>query len=162
MQPEVEETCGRLGNERVTMSVRRKLPEETRRHLTVLADNRCSCFRSPEIVGIPMLIDHIVPLSAGGGSEVENLCLACYRCNEFKGAKREDPDPLTDMCVGLFKPRMQAWTEHFAWSRDGLRVVGLSACGRATVETLRMNEPHLIKARRIWMLVGLHPPLASP
>jgi 5-methylcytosine-specific restriction endonuclease McrA len=39
------------------------------------------------LVGIPMVVDHIVPLAAGGSSTSENLCLACYRCNEFKGPR---------------------------------------------------------------------------
>ena len=105
-----------------------------------------------------MLIDHIIPLSAGGSSEIDNLCLACYRCNEFKGAKQESLDPLTETSVLLFRPHLQVWTEHFAWSRDGLFMMGITACGRATVEVLHVNDERLIQARHIWMLVGLHPP----
>lgn len=32
-----------------------------------------------------MVVEHIVPLAAGGTSTLDNLCLSCYRCNEFKG-----------------------------------------------------------------------------
>lgn len=124
-----------------------------------LADHRCSYCRSPEIVGIPMLIDHIVPLAAGGSSELDNLCLACYRCNEFKWARQESHDPLTGASVPIFRPRIQMWGEHFTWNRDRLKIMGMSACGRATVEILRLNDLRLIQARRIWMLIGLHPPL---
>lgn len=141
------------------MSGRRKISEKIRARVADLAGHRCSYCQSPEIVGIPMLIDHIVPLSEGGNSRIDNLCLACYRCNEFKGAKQAGNDPLTQTPVGLFRPRAQKWAEHFAWSRDGLRVIGLTACGRATVELLHLNDPRLMQARRIWMLVGLHPPL---
>ena len=45
------------------------------------------------LVGIPMVVDHIIPLVAGCSSTLENLCLACYRCNEFKGSRTEAPDP---------------------------------------------------------------------
>ena len=124
-----------------------------------LADHRCSYCRSPEIVGIPMLIDHIVPLAAGGSSELDNLCLACYRCNEFKWARQESRDPLTGESVPIFRPRIQIWGEHFTWNRDRLKIMGMSACGRATVEILRLNDLRLIQARRIWLLIGLHPPL---
>ena len=141
------------------MSQRRKIPEDIRRRVAEIAEHRCSYCRSPEIVGIPMLIDHIIPLSVGGSSEIDNLCLACYRCNEFKGAKQKSLDPLTETSITLFHPHHQIWKEHFTWSRDGLTIMGLTACGRATVEALRMNDQHLIQARRIWMLIGLHPPL---
>ena len=106
-----------------------------------------------------MVMDHIIPLSLGGTSEIDNLCLCCYRCNEFKGAKQQGTDPLSGFHVDLFNPRTQFWTEHFAWSKNNLRTIGLTACGRATVERLRLNSSRLIQARRIWMLVGLHPPL---
>ncbi len=74
-----------------------------------------------------MAVDHIRPASAGGVSDVENLCLACYRCNKFKGARLDVPDPLTGETAPLFNPRAQTWHDHFAWSADGLRVVGLTA-----------------------------------
>jgi hypothetical protein len=141
------------------MNKRHKFANAIRRNVAELAGHRCSYCRSPELAGVPMVIDHIVSLSAGGNSEIENLCLACYRCNEFKGARQDGVDPLTNLRVTLFQPRLQLWTENFAWSNDGLLAIGLTACGRATVETLHLNDLRLIQARRIWMIVGLHPPL---
>ena len=41
---------------------------------------------------------------------------------------------------------------------DGTQIVGLTDCGRATVETLRMNNPRIVRARRLWASVGWHPP----
>jgi len=38
-------------------------------------------------------------------------------------------------------------------------IVGRSACGRATIQALRLNDDRLVRARQIWKLVGLHPPL---
>lgn len=32
-------------------------------------------------------IDHVVPLSRGGLHELQNLVIACVRCNRSKGAK---------------------------------------------------------------------------
>lgn len=106
-----------------------------------------------------MVMEHIIPLSAAGSSDVSNLCLACYRCNEFKGAKVKAVDPLSGKIVGLFNSRTQQWQEHFAWSEDSLRIMGRTACGRATIRALRLNRELLIQARKIWMLVSLHPPV---
>lgn len=90
------------------MSLRRRIPAAVRRQVAEYAGHRCSYCRSPEVVGIPMVVDHIIPLAAGGTSDIGNLCLACYRCNEFKGARQDAPDPLTGEMVALFNPRTQA------------------------------------------------------
>jgi hypothetical protein len=58
----------------------------------------------------------------------------------------------------LFHPRKQSWQQHFAWSGDGIRVLGLTAVGRATVEALRMNRPMIMQLRRYWAAMNLHPP----
>lgn len=41
-------------------------------------------------------IDHIVPLSKGGGNTLDNLVMACYRCNQQKG----------NLSLSEFKPLM--------------------------------------------------------
>jgi hypothetical protein len=67
---------------------------------------------------------------------------------------------VTGEMVALFNPRSMSWTEHFAWTDAGDRIVGLTACGRATVVTLNLNRPALVVARRAWVSVGWHPPQA--
>lgn len=141
------------------MPIRRKIPAQLRLRVAQAAAERCSYCRSPEWVGIPMVIEHIIPLIAGGRSEFSNLCWACYRCNEFKGVKTHATDPLMGVSVSLFNPREQVWLEHFAWGGNGLYVVGLTAIGRATCEALRLNHEWLVRARRIWISAGWHPPL---
>jgi hypothetical protein len=106
-----------------------------------------------------MVMEHIIPLAAGGASDSANLCLACYRCNEFKGARMEGRDPQSAATVPLFNPGAQVWRDHFEWSADGLRMIGCTACGRATIEALRLNNDWLLQARSIWILAGIHPPL---
>lgn len=64
---------------------------------------------------------------------------------------------LVDRSIPLFNPRALAWREHFAWTTDGLRIIGLIAVGRATIGVVRLNDPWLIWARRIWTLAGVHP-----
>jgi hypothetical protein len=60
--------------------------------------------------------------------------------------------------VLLFNPRTQHWYEHFRWSEDGAYIIGLTAIGRATVETLKMNSAYIVPARRHWVEAGWHPP----
>ena len=110
-------------------------------------------------VGIPMVVEHIVPLVRGGASTMDNLCLSCYRCNEFKGPRQEALDAVTGRMVPLFHPRRQHWAEHFSWEDDGVMLRGVTPSGRATLAVLRLNNPWLVQARRIWILVGLQPPL---
>ncbi|MFN8487222.1 MAG: HNH endonuclease [Caldilineaceae bacterium] len=142
------------------MPSRPKISATTRRQVAEWADHRCSYCRSPEIVGIPMVIEHIIPLAAGGSSAPQNLCLACYRCNEFKGSLLTAIDPLTGISTSFFHPRQQLWQDHFAWSQDGVQLIGITPCGRAMVEVLHLNSDWLIRARRIWIIAGIHPPLA--
>jgi hypothetical protein len=64
--------------------------------------------------------------------------------------------PLT--YVSLYNPRTQSWPEHFAWSGDGILILGLTAIGRATVNALRLNNVDIVAARHLWVSVGWHPP----
>jgi hypothetical protein len=110
-------------------------------------------------VGIPMVVEHSVPLVAGGTSVAHNLCLSCYRCNEFKGPRQEAIDPHDGHLVPLFHPRQQRWLDHFSWVDEATRINGLTPTGRATVAHLHLNNDWIVQARRIWILVGLQPPL---
>ncbi|MFQ5857255.1 MAG: HNH endonuclease [Anaerolineae bacterium] len=141
------------------MRRRRPIPGRLRQAVAERAGHRCSYCRSPEMVGVPMAIDHIIPLKVGGSSDFDNLCLACYRCNEFKGAKTEAPDPSTGELTPLFDPATQQWYDHFTWSEDGLLIIGKTPSARATIEALRLNSDWIVQARRIWIRAGLHPPL---
>ena len=105
-----------------------------------------------------MVIEHIIPLVRGGSSTPDNLCLACYRCNEFKGARTGGADAVTGRFAALFNPRRDIWREHFAWTADGLRIVAHTATGRVTVRLLRLNNPYVVRARRRWVQAGWHPP----
>jgi len=142
------------------MPSRRRISPALRQRLAEAAGHACSYCRSPSLAGIPLAVDHIIPLAAGGSDQRGNLCLACYRCNEFKGTQSVGWDPLTKAETPLFHPNQQSWANHFAWSQNGLLLVPLSAVGRVTLHTLRMNDEWLQQARRIWMLAGIHPPLS--
>ncbi|MDM8524197.1 HNH endonuclease signature motif containing protein [Desulfococcaceae bacterium HSG8] len=118
----------------------------------------CYCLSSEENCGLRMHVDHIIPESAGGGSSPDNLCLACFSCNVYKGAKQTWNDPLTQKTVSLFHPLYQNWNEHFIWDESKTKIIGLTSCGRATVEALKMNNPTVVNARRRWASAGWHPP----
>lgn len=83
-----------------------------------------------------------------------------HRCNKFKGNRTEARDPVIQEVVLLFHQRVQTWYEHFQWSVDGARVMGVTPCGRATVEALQMNNIYVVEARRFWVFAGWHPPMA--
>jgi hypothetical protein len=103
-----------------------------------------------------MEIDHLVPEAQGGLTEEGRL--ACSACNTFKGDRTTVLDPLTGEIVPLFNPRQQHWEEHFAWTAAGDYIIGQTAIGRATVAALKLNRPLMVRARRLWMRIGVHPP----
>jgi len=103
-------------------------------------------------------LDHIVPKSKGGTDGEENLWLACHSCNLFKGDQTHGRDPLTGRRVRLFNPRRQQWKRHFRWSDDGVFIIGRTACGRATVAVLNLNNLVAVTVRRNWLAAGWHPP----
>ncbi len=133
-----------------TISAQLRLYVRSREH------DQCAYCHSPEELSIAAFeLDHIVPVSAGGQTEPENLCLACSACNRSKAAQQEGDDPLTNASVPLFNPRSQIWGEHFMWRDDATRIEGLTPTGRATVELLQMNRPHLVRLRRLWLRLGI-------
>ncbi len=142
------------------MSAQPYVPKALRERVAAQARYRCGyCLTTERITGAPMEIDHIIPHSLGGPTEEDNLWLACSPCNDHKGNQIAAIDPLSDEVVRLFDPRHQTWCEHFTWSVEGDRIVGKTACGRATVHALDMNRRVLVKARRIWIAAGWHPPM---
>jgi hypothetical protein len=118
----------------------------------------CAYCRSPEkLLGIHLEVDHIIPESEGGETQLDNLCLCCRSCNGFKWNRISGRDPETGKRVRLFHPRRQKREAHFERSKDRLYIVGLTASGRATVEILRMNNDLIVNLRRLWVILGLHP-----
>ena len=135
------------------------ISDNIRSQLVQLAHGRCEyCQTAQQISGAQMHVEHIIPLSRGGSSSLENLCLSCAWCNSYKWAKTVSSDLETGDAVTLFHPRRQQWPEHFRWSEDGVYIIGLTATGRATVDALKMNNEFIVPARRHWVEAGWHPP----
>jgi hypothetical protein len=123
-----------------------------------LSELFCAYCHSPEwLLGIPLELDHIIPIAAGGRTILANLCLCCRACNGHKSDKIKAHDPKTGRLVNLFHPQRQKWSDHFAWSDDGARLIGLTATGRATIEALQMNDELIVNLRSLWKTFGLHP-----
>ena len=84
-------------------SIPRSLRDQVKRR----AGFRCEYCRTAEwLSGIEGEIDHIIPRSEGGSSDLENLCYACTARNGYKQAKTSAIDPLSktlpsaEACLG--------------------------------------------------------------
>jgi len=125
------------------------------------------CHSAEEASAAQFAIDHILPRSLGGLDNLENLALACQRCNGYRYNFTTGIDPDTQAIVPLFNPRTQHWAEHFMWTADGVSIVGTSSIGRATcyrldVNDARHNDAAIVAARRLWVKGGWHPPVDDP
>lgn len=136
------------------------ISEEVRARVRAQAGDRCGYCLSPQHLVLGWLeMEHLLPTAHGGGDEEANLWLACRLCNGFKSDQTDGLDPVTGRRVPLFNPRRQRWSDHFGWSRDGTQVLGKSACGRATVIALQLNNAIAVTVRTHWVAAGWHPPL---
>ena len=126
------------------------------------------CHSLEEASAALFAIDHIIPQSLHGSSdELDNLALACQRCNGYRYNFTTEIDPETNQVILLFNPRKQEWSDHFIWSVDGLKIIGVTPTGRASCHRLdlnddRHNESSIVKARRFWIRGGWHPPDKDP
>ena len=136
------------------------IPVELDRRIRAAAGNRCGYCLSPQrLVMARLEIEHIHPVVLGGTDEESNLWLSCALCNRAKARRIAAVDPESQIVVPLFNPRTQRWSEHFSWSVDGLRIVGLTPTGRATVAALHLaDDPDAIEVRSYWIAAGWHPP----
>ncbi len=141
--------------------VRVYVPVELARRVREAARHRCGYCLSPQHLLLGRLqIEHLVPRARGGETEEANLWLSCPVCNNYKGDRTSATDPETGEAFPLFNPRAQVWSEHFRWSEDGLRIMGLTPVGRATVTALHLDDdPDALTVRSYWILAGWHPPL---
>lgn len=134
-----------------------KIPVSLRRLVIQRADNRCEyCCLSQAGQAATFHIDHITPVVASGATIIENLALACVSCSLRKGSRQTVEDAETGEVVPIFNPRQQVWKEHFRW--DGVRVSGLTATGRSTIDALNMNRAIMLAIRSEEELLSRHPP----
>lgn len=135
------------------------IPPKLRNSIAKRDNNQCKyCLTSEENCGLRMHVDHVIPESEGGSMTLDNLCLVCFSCNVYKGAKQTWIDPQSKELIHLFHPLLQSWNDHFCWDESKTKIIGLTPCGRATVEALKMNNSTIVNARRRWVSAGWHPP----
>lgn len=121
--------------------------------------NRCGYCLLPQNLYPTLLdIEHIQPTTKGGSDEEKNLWLACREYNSHKSAKTYGFDEKTGQRLKLFNPRRQNWNRHFKFSEDKTEIIGKTACGRATVEALKLNIEILVSVRQLWIEFDLFPP----
>ena len=108
------------------------MDERTRELVRRRAGHACEYCRLPQQATplIPFHVEHIVSRQHGGANDLDQLALACDRCNAYKGPNLTSIDPATGAVVPLFHPRRDAWSDHFEL-RDG-QIAGLTHTGRAT------------------------------
>jgi hypothetical protein len=132
------------------------VPAAFERRVRERAGGACEYCRLPEAAyGLPFEVDHVIAEQHEGKTRLNNLCLACPRCNRSKGPNVAGIEG--GVLVPLFHPRRDRWVEHFKWR--GPRLTGSTAVGRVTIRVLGINDPHRIRLRRELIAEGKFPPL---
>lgn len=137
------------------------LGEDLSREVRKRAGGRCQyCMMHESLQGATFHVEHIIPRSKGGRSDLENLVLACPGCNLHKASRTAAVDPKTGQEVPMFHPLEHRWPEHFRF--EGYRLEGLTAEGRATVDVLDFNHSRRRRIREVEEAFGLYPPQEPP
>ena len=112
------------------------------------ADRRCEycSTRQGDEPFVTYRVEHVIARQHRGKTEESNLALSRSHCNLHKGPNLAGIDPGAGKIEPLFHPRLQIWTEHFAFV--GLEIIGITPIGRATVEVLAMNAIDRIELRQ--------------
>lgn len=128
-----------------------------RQEIRALANFCCEyCRLAEEEFLAKFQIDHIIPVKHGGSDETDNLCLACLKCNSFKGPNVAALDPETGDATKLYNPRQQLWKDHFRINEDAT-LSGITPEGRATILVLRINDEERLVYRQILLKLGDYP-----
>lgn len=122
------------------------------------ANFRCEYCQILEAYVEGFVIEHIIPRSLGGLSNLDNVANSCNLCNGHKYNKIEGFDSVSSQMIRLFHPRKDYWQNHFSWNEDYSLILGITPIGRVTVETLKLNRPKLINIRKLLILANEHPP----
>lgn len=124
---------------------------ETRKLVRQRASQRCEYCRLPEVAATYFVfhVDHIIAKQhlEEISDDPIGLAWACSSCNYHKGPNLVSIDPQSMTQVDLFNPRTEDWETHFEIQDEG-RILGRTACGRATSRLLNMNAPRMIRLRR--------------
>lgn len=127
-----------------------------RKEVRERANRCCEYCLSPEAQAFfPHEPNHIIATKHGGQSTIDNLALACFDCNRFKGSDIASIDLDSGALTRLFDPRDQEWTEQF--SIAGGLISPRTAIGRVTVVLLKLNLQSRVEVREILLSIGRYP-----
>ncbi len=128
-----------------------------RQYVWSRAGNCCEYCRLPSSGGTVVFhVDHIIATKHGGSDTLENLCLACFKCNAHKNQNVAGFDPETRELTRLYNPREENWDDHFV-IQVHMSIEGLTPEGRTTVNVLQMNDVNRIETRQILFEIGEYP-----
>ncbi len=131
----------------------RDVPAQLRRQVIERAQERCEYCHMPDRLSFySPEIDHIVARKHGGVTVLDNLALACWRCNHNKGSDLSSFDPLSGELTRLFTPRTDVWEDHFRI--EGSHLVSDTPSGRTTISLLRLNESERLTERTLAIGLG--------
>jgi hypothetical protein len=134
----------------------RNISSSLRQQVRKRAGKRCEyCLLAETDAFFTHEIDHIIAEKHGGKTTSQNLALACFDCNRFKGSDIASIDRVNGKLSALFNPRTQNWKEHFS-IKSG-RIIPLTSVGRVTTRLLKFNLAKRVEARKTLFKVGLYP-----
>jgi hypothetical protein len=133
------------------------IPATLRHKVQARAHHCCEyCFLPDDLSFFPHEVDHVIAEKHGGETTLNNLALACWRCNRYKATDLGSFDPQTGNFVFLFNPRSQKWTDHFRLRESFIEP--LTPEGRTTVFLLRLNISERQDERRRLITQRRYPP----
>ena len=114
------------------------------------AEWRCEYCGFPEAATpfVPFHVVHVIAQQHLIDDSLQNLALACDRCNAFKGSNLSSVDPVTNAVVHLFHPRIDNWKELFLLSRNPSLRLRRKAARQSVI--LCMNAPRRVQLREEW------------
>ena len=131
------------------------LSAELRRFVFERAEGRCEYCLLPQRVALHKHEpDHIIPRQHGGQTQADNLALACFRCNRYKGPNLGSIDPLSGELVGFYNPRRHVWQEHFELIAG--EILAHTPEARVTIVIFRLNNDDRVVERRTLIAAGIY------
>ena len=131
-------------------------PESLRRFVETRALSRCEyCLIQKDDTGFPHEIDHVISRKHGGTGHSDNLALACYVCNRYKGSDIGSIPPGSGELVRLFDPRRDHWADHFRIT--GPVIEPLTNIGIATCHLLQLNSASRVVERQALQVLDRYP-----
>jgi hypothetical protein len=121
------------------------------------AKSQCEYCQLPQAFSpLPHAIDHIIARQHHGPTQADNLAIACFFCNSYKGPNISGLNPQTGRRVRLFNPRKDRWGSHFEW--HGAYLAGRTHTGSVTIALLEINRAEAVEFREYLIAEGSFPP----